>query len=100
MVLTGSEVLAGEYIKARNLSSVKWDIVKTLGQVRSGVLVWIVMTPNQLSKLYGSQSKIGRALNISRQTVHNWFKKNHVPRVWQLEIEKLTGGALKAEKRK
>lgn len=41
---------------------------------------------------------IVKALNISRETVNNWHRKNKVPFSKQCEIEVITKGVLKAHK--
>lgn len=57
------------------------------------------MTPQQVVKHYGS-GKVGPAayaLQVARQTVYDWVKRNRVPGSWQIWIERDTQGLLKAD---
>lgn len=47
---------------------------------------------------FGSQAAIARALDVKTPSVAEW-KKNGVPAKRQMQLEKLTGGALKAHPR-
>lgn len=44
---------------------------------------------------FGSQAKLARALGIKQQSVADW--RDEVPDVQQLKLERITGGALKAD---
>lgn len=56
------------------------------------------MTYNQIDTYYSGCSAAAKALGIkNKQTVHAWKTKVRVPTPWQLEIERLTGGKLKAD---
>jgi len=57
------------------------------------------MTPMNYSDLFdhfGSQGAIARAVGLSQPSVWEW-QKNGVPEDRQLEFQKITGGALKAD---
>ena len=60
------------------------------------------MTPEQVIKHYGG-GKIGRAayaLQLARQTLYDWQKRERVPALWQAWIERDTAGVLKADRSK
>lgn len=48
-------------------------------------------------KHFGSERKLAEALGIAPPSVYSWGRK--VPDLRQLQIERLTGGKLKAEQR-
>ena len=50
---------------------------------------------------YGNQSKLAKALGITKQSVGNWVIRLNgvIPLVRQYQIEVLTKGALKADKK-
>ena len=52
------------------------------------------MTKDEAVKHYGTQAKLAEALGIFQGSVALW--KDKVPPMRQLQIEALTGGALKA----
>lgn len=57
------------------------------------------MTPMNYPDLiehFGSQGAVARAIGLSQPSVWEW-QKNGVPEDRQLEFQKLTGGALKAD---
>lgn len=57
------------------------------------------MDYQQIKEHFGSAAKAARELGLSaRQTVHTWKRKG-VPEQRQYQIEVLTGGALKADRR-
>jgi len=45
-----------------------------------------------------SQTKVAQALDIAQSNVARWVKAGKVPKLKQLQLESVTGGALKAEK--
>jgi hypothetical protein len=55
------------------------------------------MNYSDLIKHYGSQSKVARAINLRSPSVWQW-KKDGVPELRQLEFQKLTNGALRADR--
>ena len=54
------------------------------------------MNVQDLESRYGSMSQAAKALATSRQNVHRW-KVSGIPVEWQLKIELLTNGALRAD---
>ncbi len=54
------------------------------------------MTYSDLIKHFGSQGAVARAIGISQPSVCEW-QDNGVPENRQLEIQKITGGTLKAD---
>lgn len=52
------------------------------------------MTKDQLLIHYGSQEAVAKALGIKQPSVANW--RDPLPELRQLEIERLTDGALRA----
>jgi hypothetical protein len=56
------------------------------------------MTYDQLIAFYGSQQKAADAIGVWQSAISPW-KKSGIPYGRQLEYEKLTNGALVAEKR-
>lgn len=57
------------------------------------------MTYKQALKYYKTPTAMAAALGESRQVVNNW-KRRGISKAGQLEIEKDTGGKLKAEVKK
>lgn len=55
------------------------------------------MTLEEVIEYYGNQSKVARALHISRAALTEWKKRGYVPLVQQYRLEKITKGKLKAE---
>lgn len=55
------------------------------------------MTPQQLLDHYGTQAKIARALGCTQPAVYEWFEKDKVPDGRQVQVERLTDGALAAD---
>ncbi len=53
------------------------------------------MTKTQAIEHFGSQAAIARALRLAGPSVVNWGER--IPPLRQLQIEQLTGGALKAD---
>ena len=45
-------------------------------------------------RFYGSVQKLAQALGIERQAIYQW--KDEVPRLRAFELERITGGRLKA----
>lgn len=54
------------------------------------------MTYEQLIEHFGSQAAAARAFSVSQPSVWEW-QKNGIPEDRQLEAQKITGGALKAD---
>lgn len=52
------------------------------------------MTKDQVLAHFGSQPAVARALGMSQPSVSNW--EDPLPPLRQLEIERLTGGLLRA----
>lgn len=57
------------------------------------------MTYNQLIKYFKTQVAIAAALGTTQPTVANWKARNRVPPLRQLQLEGITGGTLKADKK-
>ncbi|MCX4186747.1 Cro/CI family transcriptional regulator [Methylophaga sp. OBS4] len=55
------------------------------------------MTKDQAIKHFGGASKLANALGITKQAVNNW---DDIPDVRQYQIQVLTDGALKADRKK
>lgn len=53
------------------------------------------MTKDEAIKWAGTQVKLAEALGLSQGTIAGW--REHPPELRQLQIEALSGGALKAE---
>lgn len=53
------------------------------------------MTKDQATKHFGTQAKLAAALGMTQGSVSLWGE--YPPAVRQLQLEALTGGALKAE---
>ena len=53
------------------------------------------MVKNDVIGFYGSQHEVARALGITRSAVSYW--KDPLPALRQLQLERLTGGVLKAD---
>jgi len=47
---------------------------------------------------YKTQQSVAQALNINQASIAKWAKTKAVPHLRQLQLESLTGGALKADK--
>jgi hypothetical protein len=56
------------------------------------------MNAHQLVKFYGNEVKAAAGVGVSQQSIRNWLKINAVPEVYQLAIQSLTDGKLKADK--
>ena len=44
------------------------------------------MKPKDLIKKYGSQNAAAKAIGISRQAIHKWFRENKIPLLRQYQI--------------
>ncbi|MBB20218.1 MAG: Cro/Cl family transcriptional regulator [Rickettsiales bacterium] len=53
------------------------------------------MTKTEVIEHFGSASNVARALQVTRQSVSSW--PDEIPLLRQMQIEKLTGGKLKAD---
>lgn len=56
------------------------------------------MTPKQLISFYTTQTAAAQAIGVTQPAISAWLKKNKIPELQQLRVEKITGGALKAGK--
>ena len=56
------------------------------------------MTFDQVIEFYGSQANLARAIGCTRQNIARW-RHDGVPLVRQYQIEEITGGKLKRNKR-
>lgn len=56
------------------------------------------MTVSEVLSYYRTQTAVAEALNMKQNSVAGWVQRNRVPLLRQLQIEKKTGGRLKAEK--
>ncbi len=52
------------------------------------------MTKEEAISYFGTQAKLGKALKLKQPTISLW---DSVPLAHQMYLEKLTGGALKAD---
>lgn len=57
------------------------------------------MTYNQVIRHYKTQTAVAAALKTTQPTVANWKARNRIPPLRQLQLEALTGGVLKADKK-
>jgi hypothetical protein len=57
-----------------------------------------VMQPTDVLNHYKKQRLAASALGIAQASIAKWLKKGSVPELRQLQLEALTGGALKADK--
>lgn len=55
------------------------------------------MTFEEAVKYFGTASKMARVLKVTSQATQYWKKTAHIPFVHQLNIERLTEGALIAD---
>lgn len=55
---------------------------------------WAIMTKDEAINYYGSQVALASALHIAQASVSGW---KSVPHIRQLQLERLTGGKLKAD---
>ncbi|MCS6827082.1 MAG: Cro/CI family transcriptional regulator [Caldilinea sp.] len=55
------------------------------------------MTVDELLTFYGSGRRAAYALGIDPSTVSRWIVAGRIPPKRQIEIEKITGGLLKAD---
>lgn len=53
------------------------------------------MTPNELIQHYGTQQKAATAIGVTQGAVSQWVSAGGVPWDRQLQVEHMTGGALK-----
>lgn len=55
------------------------------------------MNYKQVVRHFGGLTKTAQALGLKRQNVHNWGQRERVPARWQVKIEHLSCGALRAD---
>ena len=55
------------------------------------------MKYEQVLRHFGSLAKASQALGLKRQTVHVWGVRKRIPAKWQMKLESMSGGALKAD---
>ena len=53
------------------------------------------MSPKQVVRHFGSQTKAAKALGVTRAAVNNWLRRGRVPFPTQCTIKHFTNGALK-----
>lgn len=58
------------------------------------------MTPEQAISHWTNQATLATALGVSPQVVNNWKKRKHIPLKWQIELNELTLGDLRVDRRK
>lgn len=46
------------------------------------------MDYKDLIRQHGTQAALARALGVSRSLVNQWAKKQELPEIWQLRLEK------------
>lgn len=56
------------------------------------------MTYKQLIAYFGGLTKTAQALDLSKQRIHGWGKRNKIPPHRQVQIEQLTAGGLRADR--
>ena len=56
------------------------------------------MTADDLIRLYGTQAKAAAALGVGQQAVSKW-RREGIPYLRQIQIEKVSGGKLVAGRR-
>lgn len=54
------------------------------------------MTPQDVIAHFGSQTATADALGLKQPSVSDWVRAGSVPWLRQLDIERMTGGALRA----
>lgn len=47
---------------------------------------------------YGTQEALAEALGLKQPSINRWVKTGSIPHLRQLQLESLSGGALKADK--
>ena len=62
------------------------------------VVAFVIMTLEQIRKHFGSYAEAARKIGITRGGIAQWKTFGFVPRFRQLQVEKLTGGKLQADK--
>ena len=58
------------------------------------------MTPKQVCKYFGNLTAAAQALDLTRQAIYQWRRNGVIPWRTQTSIAYITGGALKADKRR
>ena len=54
------------------------------------------MTPHDVISHYGTQAAAADALDLSQPSISDWVRAGSVPWLRQLDIERMTNGALRA----
>lgn len=57
------------------------------------------MKPKDVIKYYGTQQKAAEALGCKQPSISEWVRNGCVPLLRQFQIEALTGGKLKADRK-
>jgi len=60
-------------------------------------ILGVTMTYDQVLRHFGSLTQAAQALDVERQNVHNWGARRRIPSKWQLKIESMSRGVLKAD---
>lgn len=55
------------------------------------------MTPQEVVQHYGTQIKAAAEIGVTEQSIKNWVKAEKMPRIYQLAVQTLTKGKLKAD---
>lgn len=55
------------------------------------------MKPNDVLDYYRTQEAVADALDIAQASISKWITNGHVPHLRQLQLERHSGGALKAD---
>lgn len=55
------------------------------------------MNYKQVVSYFGGLSKAACALGIKRQNVNNWKQRGRIPSRWQMRVESLSEGKLRAD---
>lgn len=57
------------------------------------------MTPEQAISHWTNQAVLAKVLGVSPQVVNNWKRRKSIPLKWQLELNELTLGVLRVDRR-
>jgi len=55
------------------------------------------MNYKQVVAHFGGLTKAAQALGVKRQNVHNWGARRKIPAVWQVRLENMSSGKLRAD---
>jgi DNA-binding transcriptional regulator Cro len=58
------------------------------------------MTPTQAISYFGTQAQMAFELRVTPQVVNNWKKRGRIPLAWQIDLETLSNGKLKLDRKR